>query len=308
MRLQKQLLAFSTFLMTLFGVLNGCTDTIDFDFGEPKPTVVLNSLLNTDSVPYARLTWLNHPGAVSYGSLFWSFAEINDAEVSLYENGTFIEQLTPVIMGDTTYLSNLYYKGSHALRQGQTYRLVATLPGGQSVAAQGTTPAPPSFTVGNATRVHSSSDPGKQEIQIPLRLDDPAGERNFYRIRLIAQRPSKWSRDITWIGPGKQESNYLFANEFRPQIFIDDELFDGQSVELIIRCENLNGSDRLLEITALTEESYRYLSSKAYAQERGDDFLTEPIPVLSNITDGVGFVGGVAVREQPVNEQSDGTD
>ncbi len=300
MLLQKQRFILYAFLMILCSFICGCTNTVDFDLDGHKPAIVLNSLLNTDSVAYARLSWMNKPEAVPQNTHFWFFAEIKDAEVSLYENGNFIEHLTPVEIGDTTYVSNLYYKGSYALRQGQAYRLVATLLDGQQVAAQGSTPSQPSFSADRVTLVNSPSDPGSQEIRIPLHLDDPAGEHNYYRIRLITAYPNRWFGPITWIGPGKQETTYLFADEFRPQLFIDDELFDGQSVELIIRCKNLNGSDRRLEITALTQESYRYLSSKAYAQELADDFLTEPVPVFSNVAGGLGFVGGVAVREQPI--------
>src|SRR5690606_8814076 len=102
-----------------------------------------------------------------------------------------------------------------------------------------------------------------------------------------------------WIGPGKQGTSF-FEDEFEQQVFIDDALFNGQSVQLVLRCENLLKDNSHIEVTALTQESYRYLRNNAFANESVDNILTDPIPILTNVTNGLGFVGGVAVREQPI--------
>ncbi|WP_188749205.1 DUF4249 domain-containing protein [Parapedobacter defluvii] len=295
--MKKQCILY-TLVFVLCGSISGCTDTIDFYQEDRQSAIVLNSLLNTDSIVYARMTWMNKPGAM-YD--YWTFNEIKDAEVSLYENGDFVERLAPVTIGDSLYNSH-YYKSTHSVRQGQTYRLVATLPDGQRVSAEGWIPAQPSFSIGKAKWIPSPSNPGRDETQVDLKLNDPPGERNYYRIRIFTFFEGYVERrfqHFTWIGPGKQEANF-FEDEFHQQVFIDDELFDGQSVELILRCENMLFENDRIEVTALTQESYRYLRNNAFANESVDNILTEPIPVYTNVTDGLGFVGGVAVREQNI--------
>lgn len=295
---KKQILLYTLFF-ALYVFISGCTDTIDFYQGERQSAIVLNSLLNTDSIIYARMTWMNRPGAM-YDS--WTFDEIKDAEVSLYENGDFVERLAPVAIGDTIYSAH-YYKSTHSVREGQTYRLVAKLPDGQQVSAEGWIPAQPSFSIGKATWVPSPSNPGRDETQVVLQLNDPAGEQNYYRIRMSTSSSQgsvgRWFQRLTWIGPGKQGTSF-FEDEFQQQVFIDDELFDGQSVELILRCENMLSENSQVEVTALTQESYRYLRNNAFANESVNNVITEPIPVFTNVMNGLGFVGGVAVREQPI--------
>jgi len=302
---QKKQILLYTLVFALYGFISGCTDTIDFYQGERRSAIVLNSLLNTDSIVYARLTWMNKPGEMFYD---WAPDEIKDAEVSLYENGDFVEHLAPVAIGDTIYSAH-YYKSTHSVRQGQTYQLVAKLPDGQQVSAEGWTPAQPSFSIGKATWVPSPSNPRRDETQIVLQLNDPAGEHNYYRIRMFTYSEGdveRWSQRITWVGPGKQGTSF-FADEFQPQVFIDDELFNGQSVELILRCENMLFENSKMEVTALTQESYRYLRNNAFANESVNNVITEPIPVFTNVINGLGFVGGVAVREQPIEVDRTGT-
>lgn len=62
-----------------------------------------------------------------------------------------------------------------------------------------------------------------------------------------------------------------------------------------------------MEVTALTRESFRYLRNNAFANESVNNVITEPIPVFTNVMNGLGFVGGVAVREQPIEVDRTGT-
>src|SRR5690606_34536750 len=136
----------------------------------------------------------------------WSPDEIKDAEVLLYENGNFVEILEPTAIGDSIHRVH-YYRSNHSVRQGQTYRLVATLPDGQQVSAEGRTPAQPSFSIGKAKQVPSPSNAGRAETQVVLQLNDPPNETNYYRIQLFDLSETyteRWFRHITWIGPGKQ--------------------------------------------------------------------------------------------------------
>src|SRR5688572_24001827 len=95
----------------LIQMISSCKKDITIPVPEESDKVVLNLLMNKDSIMIARVTLSGRLNSTQ------PLPEIKNAIVNLYENGTFKEPLTPFISYGHTY-----YRGSTPAQAGATYR------------------------------------------------------------------------------------------------------------------------------------------------------------------------------------------
>lgn len=82
------------------------------------------------------------------------------------------------------------------------------------------------------------------------------------------------------------------------KFFTDDRLFDGRSPRFIFSLEDRSQIDYLwVEVSTLTYHSYRYLQTSYVASLKYEDPLSEKVLVYNNIMNGLGIVGGIAIKE-----------
>lgn len=222
----------------------------------------------------------------------------------------------------------------YAPKSGDRIRIEAEADGFRSVSAETAVPEEAKFEV-----VSIRQEPGEYDglgtVYMKIRIDDPAGEKNFYRLSLMHNywyNPIFWNPDGTEDVPGEEEileigSNNLTYFSYDPVFtkkngsgifnmekdqeirnYFTDSMFDGESYTFEVYFTLYNyGSSETISFDAVLEtmskEYYEYMASlEAYCEF--DDFaiFSEPVQVFCNVRNGLGYFGAktASVRTFPV--------
>lgn len=103
--------------------------------------------------------------------------------------------------------------------------------------------------------------------------------------------------EVSYLG-----TNNNFIDNHEAYSFFPDEPLLGNKSSLYafatVKGTNIVAVDTMILVVAtLTDASYQYLASASHAEAIKDDPFAEKIPVYSNIKNGLGIVGGMAIRE-----------
>jgi len=280
-----------TLYLLLILAVCSCKKNITIDIPNEINKPVINLLINKDSVLMARLTFS------SYIGMGGSFPEIHNAVVKLYENGLFQENLD-VIVKDR----DMFYKSTIKARAGATYRIVVTIPGYPEV--QGSDVVPEEVVTGKITVKQVA---GRADIKglVTVELHDKQGEKNYYRVRIYRvgdDYPAREYKSLVPFASGDPKDG-LFSKKDRTEYFIDDALFDGRSPRFsFLMAWYSPGEKVMVEISTLTYSSYTYLFTYFMAREKNEDPLAEKVMVFNNIANGLGIVGGIALRNYIIDK------
>ncbi|MBO9202026.1 MULTISPECIES: DUF4249 domain-containing protein [Niastella] len=268
-----------------------CDKVITISIPEESNKVVLNLLMNKDSIMMARITLsgrLEGPKGLP---------EITNAEVKLYENGVFREMLTPF-----TYRYRTFYRGTTLAKTGATYRVTAEIPGYPEIS--GSDQIPDTVQVGEMRLTAGQVSSSRDKVTISVQLHDDPAIQNYYRIRLYGVNEGHDSTGNGWRSKAPQEfeaeeaSLKIYNKKARFEFYTTDALFNGKSPRFVFTATTYNYYNKMaVEITTLTYNSYNYLNSAAMADEKNEDGFSEKVIVFNNIENGLGIVGGVAQRE-----------
>ncbi|OQP58739.1 DUF4249 domain-containing protein [Niastella populi] len=276
-------------LITL--TITGCEKIYDIPIPEESNKMVLNLIMNKDSIMMARVTLSGRMNGLQ------DMQEIPNAKVRLFENGTFKETLEPFNSSFRTY-----YRSNTVPRAGATYRVTAAAPGYPEVS--GSDQIPDTVQVGEIKMTVAQINSWQAKATVSVQLHDDPAVQNYYRVRLYLIR--EWV-DANGNGGRQKIEQYFEVEEANLSLFTDatsnnffttDALFNGRSPRFIFRA-NTDGAFKkmLVEITSLSQNSYNYLNSTFMAQEKNEDGFSEKVIVFNNIQNGFGIVGGVAQRE-----------
>lgn len=258
--------------------LVSCEEVIDFNGDESEQKVVMNSMAQGDSTLNVRLT---------LSRFFLSnkpFSEITDANLTLVVNGN-----QYVAVNDTKgdYHFNYQPKG------GDVMTIEAQVPGHDAVKAVTVMPYKPNITDASMTlkgEVENYEWGGYSRLvstEVKFKLHDPAGERNYYRLRVIAldtvsywdyrynTATNRYDDSVLVRNPANPEGNassfsirdLFIVNEDalgtvvdaivgsadqglfegRELLFTDDRI-DGQTHEMVVLVNNYNWGNQLQSI------------------------------------------------------------
>ena len=278
------------FFILLIQLVSSCKKDITLAVPEESNKVVLNMLMNKDSIIIARVTLSGRLSSTQ------PLPEIKNAIVNLYENGTFKELLTPYIIYGRTY-----YRGNTPAQAGATYRVTATVPGYEEVS--GSDQIPDTVKVGDI-RLTAVPIDNYLSTTISVQLHDDAAVQNYYRIRLYALykqvNGGGWYKERVYFDVDDTEWE-LFSDKTRQEFYITDALFNGRSPRFTFRTGKSGEYKKMaVEITSLTYSSYNYLNSTFMTQQEDKYELSEKVIVYNNIENGLGIIGGVAQREYEI--------
>lgn len=255
---------------------------------------VINVLMNKDSIIYVRITL---SGKVYNTN---SYIEPKDAVVELFDNGQFKETLTLRQVGWYDY-----YCSTTKMEAGHTYKVTAAIPG--QPLAEGSDMMPDSVVIGEVKRIEIPVNGIDVDNKVILQIKDKAGERNYYRIRIYGAHSGGTLPDGTTIITKYSHPNSVRSDDptldlldegGNEEVYIEDGLFDGRSPRFVFNLENNARTEYfVVEVTSLTYDSYRYMKTSYLAVRKAENPLTEKVLVFNNIKNGLGIVGGVAVRE-----------
>jgi hypothetical protein len=270
-----------------------CETGVIIDIPSEANKPVINVLMNKDSLIYVRIT-LSGKLANTNG-----FPEPKDAIVQLFDNDQLKETLALRTIG---YFD--YYCSTGKMQAGHTYKVTAAVPGMQL--AEGTDVVPDSAVIGELKRIEVPINGTDVDNKVILQLHDKAGERNYYRIRIFGaygvQTPNGTFVATKFGQPAYIKSDDpafdLFDEGGNAEIYMDDKLFDGRSPRFVFNLESQSQIQYLIaEVSSLSYDSYRYLKTSYLAVRKAENPLTEKVLVFNNIKNGLGVVGGIAMRE-----------
>ncbi len=252
--------------------------------GYVKP--VLNALLVRDSLLKIRVSQSTAPGdrSVVYR---------NDALVKFYGDDEFWGIMTLRREPRDTYFV------AGPFDTGKRIRISAEVPGFPLVEGESVIPA---ASPDMETEIRLTIPPfGPTKFNILFRLHDPGGQRNYYRIRILPKDTAEYSRDffyppleLTYSGI---ENWGFFGDDDAREVFFDDAMFDGRVPVLRFTGESYNRMPEYeVELSHLSHEAYLYLRSLELQRRRETNDVAEKVKVFSNVRNGLGIVGGMAVR------------
>jgi len=216
-------------LLTLLSVVS-CEKTIDISIPASERKIVLNAIVNADSVFTANIFRSNHLQDDLSKLLY-----LNNAKIDIYENDEFKETLELDTAG--------YYKGNTLkAKVGFNYEIRVAVPNLKAVSGKTVLlPVVPVVSFDSTGHVNVPQYWGDEDgsaIIFSTVFKDPKGVKNYYRIKMqspYVQRIDEISSDISYV-----EQFYLYGDIHSedPSIEIDkwidgyyyfsDVLFDGQ--------------------------------------------------------------------------------
>lgn len=309
------------FLMILAAVvlLPACEKEIVFDGEIDDPLLVVNAWTSPDSLIKAH---------VSQSKFFLSnldgFKVITNADVDLYINGQFHEQLT----GDSLGM----YTGTYKAVAGDTVRLVVQAPTlGQ---AESSTIILPKADIISVDTIHTRQQTDvyaegldtfyvnkSTECEFRVRFRDPGDQQNYYRMVVKRRVSYEYGEEIyisdnfmafSLDGMDTQTGGFidLIGGEenWDVQHLITDELFNGKefilkfthffnNTEYSQQYKDMYGINQstseslVINLQSITRDTYLYLLSKNSAENSLNGFFSEPVQIFNNIENGIGIFG-----------------
>ena len=148
-------------------------------------------------------------------------------------------------------------------------------------------------------------------MSITLKINDPAGEHNFYRLRVcgVAEKELPLGT-ITYkqynLSDVFTSDDIIFSDNMLTKPFgdwqagfsnvFDDHLFDGQEYTFTVESRKRNGDNPhvILELQTISQDLYYFLKSYQVFRISTDDVYMTPIGLYSNIKDGWGILGSLS--------------
>ena len=280
-------------ISSLFFFLS-CEKEVKIDLPYEGNKIVVNSFIMKDSLVYARLT--NSSQLASSNN----FPIPSGAKIDLYENDVFKETLTKKNIYGREYFASV----SKAIG-GKKYALKASATGLDNAEGSDTIPQKASFTPVEFKQTNTGNE---EKAKLVININDPAGQKNYYRLRLYGADTNRQSTGPRLI-VNKHYYHYfkvdnlasnnnfdIFGDYEYWQIYFTDDEFDGRNVSLTVNLGYFSSSMMYIapELVHLSRDSYRYLQSRDNQFNNEDNPFTEAVVVYNNIRGGYGIVGGMA--------------
>ena len=298
-------------------LLFSCEKVVDLNIEEHTPMLVVNGMLDTDSIPSIFIS--SSQGAFSNHPIPGS---ILDANVLLYEDNMLLGEMmldpnyvdTFMILEDNWYAEiNTYYTYDINPKAGSVYSIDVSHTNYKSVYA--TTMIPNNIELMDFNIIDNATDTNTYNATFNIVFQDNPNQGNYYRIRLFLQTEGDdwdeegsdyelvrkqyplilYSNDPS-LSQGIPWDGYTFSG--RTALF-NDNLFNGQEKEISFDMEYKlagieYGDSLFFQFTSFSEEAYNYFNSIELNRDQFiSPFGTEPVPVFSNVENGIGlFAGG----------------
>ncbi len=294
-------------LLIIMICLNACTKDIDLPIPETTPKLVMNGLMEPDSIFILNLS---SSVSAKSGNLP---TYVNDATVQIYENGTLLKTLkyrkNLFLNPWSTPIEGNYLDSSFTIIPGHNYEVKAIKSGFADVTATINMPLPLICDTIAVKEVvlsipggfgGSQTNPGKS-VQFKITDQDPS-TKNYFLLRVRQFDSSFAGRINTGIGTNDlslQDLNGLQGTtESADVLYLNDDLFsNGQflgEIHFVVYDKSgwgsFAGDIYYLEVLAISKEYYLYLQSvDSYNNSNGNPFA-EPAQIVSNVNNGYGML------------------
>jgi len=262
--------------------IGACTKPIDLELPPYSSKIVVNGEFDSEKTIELQVT-RSLPILQASDSTGYL---LKNASITVFENG--------VVIGNATYMAGKYFLNKQP-KNGASYRVDVTAPGYNNASANLNIPKATPISASYKDSIGLDAD-GFKVGQLTVSFTDAPGTSNYYRffIRYYNSGIMTWfpftivSNDILFLNNEKQkDGSYLFS----------DATFSGKTKTLTFNVQSatVKGSPKFeISIKSFNEDYYYYLQqTNAYNQD-GNGFSNDPVILRTNVTDGLGIIGGVS--------------
>ena len=258
---------------------------------EPLPALTLD-LRSGDTAIYHRLV-------LSRGILEQDDDTPRDMRVQVFRDGApFAEQSfrSSSAEGRTNEIELETPLSADAAR----YRVVATVEGFEPVEAEQEMPARPEYVVATYEPDGAITADGYRVDEVEIDLTDNGATEDYYGFRVLLPQVNCRFDDST--GLVVCENDFTFQQEAYLEspdpllnnssgfgLVVTDQSFNGATYRIRFTVENYTDARPRLEVYHLTEDAYRYATSRRAYEDAGDNPFAEPVNVHQNMMDGYGY-------------------
>ncbi len=308
-------------VITCLAFFSSCTDEIEISDASITQSLVLNSIINPDSIVSIELSETKTIPGVST-----SYYPIKGATVILFENNVEKEILNYTKNTSDGDSAAIYESNSFYPEADKTYRVEVSNTDFDDIDCETTIPTPIAIESLDTICEDNSSN-----MTFEVTFTDSANVNNYYRILIRKTRgylSTEWngdthtydsvivvtssldgtyldSEDPVFVGT-ENADDYLLDTESDDNEFniFSDELFDGQSYTLDFSYYARYLKPSYLEtdkgefykftilLQSISYEEYKYLRTYANFEWNEGGNLSEPVQVYSNIDNGTGIFAG----------------
>ena len=286
-----------------------CESTVKLDISPEEPSIVVFSSFSNRNPIELQLT-----RALNVLDTTNTIEVIENANVELLKDGNFIEFLEPVKSPD---LKIVVFRSSHIPQEGGQYEIKVRSDVFGETTGQSSIPMPVDIIATSSAEFTITNKPGENNqlvqdlnFDVVLVFEDPPSQSDYYHVKIfqdIHQYELNENGDTNIVQTTREElsfspainDNNTVAN-FDGGVLFNDEQFDGStfgsrfniSARIFPRRQRLGKT--YIELRTVTEEYYLYFTSLSRQLENGDQPLTQPVILYSNIENGIGVFAGYA--------------
>lgn len=266
----------------------GCQQVVEIEWPEQDPKLVVNLLMDADS---AIIAWANRSqGIQDTGDV----KAVTDALLILRVDGAIADTLQHDSAG--RYISP---RGLVA-EVGRTYSLEGSAPGLPSTAGSYTMPQAPAILNMNFRDSAYFEPGGYYQSELTFELEDAPGITNYYTFAVAVTDTFTDFGDTIYsfnmYGP-ESDDPVIDYDVLGQGSICEDGTFDGtrRTFRFKIGTESHATADRMQLVVGQCSESYfRYSQTMLSYMDASFNPFAEPVRVYSNMTPGMGIIGGVS--------------
>ena len=300
------------FVLSIPLLFTACEKNVFFDVDTKENLLVVNSIIQPDSIAIVRVTLSVDPLAIDY-----EFTPVEDATISIYRNELFAGDLAND--GDGNYS---IAPGILNAQPGDAMRMEVSAPGRTSVNATTTIPKLVSIESVEITDTifenvsysyidslgnYYTIDTIVPHYELQIKFHDLPGE-DFYSLEIryedaYSEVGACFTTDdpvFTIDGsygfdPGDADNNVTICGE----VYFTDATFDNSekimTVSVLeISTEFITDPKLIFRLDHISKDYYSYNASLQLQVQNNDNPFSEPVPVFSNIVNGFGIFGGLS--------------
>lgn len=264
-------------------LITSCQKTVSIDVGQIKPRLVVNSILDKDSLIRVQLS-----KSKSMMDSLQSIDKINDASIKIFEDNILLQILTKGING--------LYSSTIKPKVASDYRLEIDNTIFGHVEATTLIPTIPNpISVVQTTELTPGSAP--QYIKFKIGIHDEGISPDYYYLRAFLIKkgflPGANSKYVMACHIGSDDNIVVVDDKTLNGIMFEDGAYVKSNYELIVYTNYRISADFNLwfELSSITADYYKYLVSSVMQNNAGNNPFAEPVIIKSNIQNGTGIFG-----------------
>jgi hypothetical protein len=321
-------------LICIFGCLISSCIKDNIIIPDTGSKITINGLITTNDLLNVRISRsifiTDVEGVLEQDSLI----SIDNAQVKIYQNNSFIDSLYYYALGTlSSFEGYLYQNGNYISKNlypetGKEYKITAKAPGSQE--ASSITKIPNLVRIENVdtSRIILENVPKVYPTNLGLKciieFTDPVNETNYYLLNAYRNNPIfsdamafRCDDPIVEEKLISAQGGALSSNPIRGIAF-SDKLINGKKTNITITIcgndiglpfwtddpeYNEDGNHKktiFFRLYSITEDYFKYIQTLNLYQKSYDNPLSDPVLVYSNIKGGYGIFAGAAVSRDSI--------